>query len=76
MGLFFVEDLQNWSGRQGFLQGLKCSFLGSFPFELYGLLCQVSEGLGDGGKTFDKPPVELCKSQEPLHLMYTSCSQP
>ena len=57
MGLLLVKDLQNWSRRQGFLQGLKCSFFCSFPFELYGLLRQVGEGLGDGGESLDEPPV-------------------
>ena len=34
MGLLLVKDLQYWSGHEGFLKGLKCSFFGSFPFEL------------------------------------------
>ena len=76
MGLLLVEDLQNWSRHQGFLQGLKCSFLCSFPFEFYGLLRQVGERLGDGGESLDEPPVEVCKPQEPLHLTYTRRSRP
>ena len=76
MGLLLVEDLQNRSRRQGFLQGLKCSFFCSFPFELDGLLCQVGEGLGDGGESFDEPPVEVREPQEPLHLTYTRRSRP
>ena len=39
VGLLLFKDLQNQSSHQGFLQGLKCSFLHSFPFEFYGLLC-------------------------------------
>ena len=76
MGLLLVEDLQYWSHHQGFLQGLKCGFFCSFPFELDGLLCQVGWGLGDGSESFDKPPVEVRKPKEPLHLTYTRRSWP
>ena len=76
MGLLHIKDLQDWSRCQGFFQGLKCSFLRSFLFELDGLLRQIGQGLGDGGKTFDKPPVEIRKPQEPLHLTYTRRSWP
>ena len=76
MGLLLVEDLQNRSRRQGFLQGLKCSFFCSFPFELDGLLHMIGEGLGSGGESLDEPPVEVCKSQEPLQLTHAHQSWP
>ena len=76
MGLFLVEDLQYWSRRQGFLQGFKCSFFLSFPLEFNSLLCQVSQGLGDGGKSFDEPPIEVREPQEPLYLTHTRRSWP
>ena len=61
---------------QCFLQGQKGSFLLLSPFELKALPRQVSERLGNRREAPDKPPVEVCQTQERLDIAHAGGLRP